>query len=136
MDLIQHKKFPSVYEADTFEEEFLSLVNEAKTDKEPYPRFQKWLITKLEKLAMLKENAIILEEFEDLHETEIIDDEEYHFYSIRQKSKINQRIIYTIYKGEIIILLCSFKEQKGVQEYRRAIKRAKDMIKRISKEDE
>ena len=135
MKLKKNDEFVSIYEVDGFIEEFCSVVDESQST-EPPPRYLKWLSGKLAVLDDKKEKAIILRDFEDLKETITIDNTQYRIHSIRYpRSQINPRVLYTIHEDEIIILLCSFQESKGRQDYRKAIARAKSILGMIDKEE-
>ena len=87
----------------------------------PWKRYQKKLIEDLAVLDMEKKEAVALPQFEKLSGEEDL-------YSIRHpESKKNFRVIYTIYEGNIIILLIAFLE-KNDGDYKKAIRVAKKRL--------
>lgn len=66
MDVYKLDKFEHIYAVDCFDKEFSKMTNERLSDEPPYPRFQKWLISRLSILDKMGKNAIKLEGFEDL----------------------------------------------------------------------
>lgn len=120
MNLYKFDKFEHIYGVDRFEKEFSKMVDERLKDSPPYPRFQKWLIGRLNILDRMGKNAIKLEGFEKL------DSDNPELFSIRfPHSKLNPRVIYACIEGDDIILLTAFKEENAKGDYRNAMKRAK-----------
>ncbi|MDD6570839.1 MAG: type II toxin-antitoxin system RelE/ParE family toxin [Thermoflexaceae bacterium] len=91
----------------------------------PFPRYQKWLIVSLEKLEEYGEEAIKLNNFEQL--TNINP----KLYSIRYpKSKLNPRVLYIYLDEGGILLLAAFKE-KSKKDYTRNIELAQKRLKML-----
>ena len=108
MNVYKLDKFEHIYAVDCFEKEFSKMTSERLVDEPPYPRFQKWLISKLNVLDKMGKNAIALEGFEDLG---LYDPK---LFSIRfPHSKLNPRVIYACFMDTEIILLTAFKEENA-----------------------
>lgn len=123
MKLLRNALFPNVYEVDCFQKEFLKMTEEQPSAQPPYPRYQKWLIQKLEVLSKYGKEAVKLEGFEKLNSST------YDLYSIRYpRSKQNPRVIYIYCEDDKILLLTAFKE-KSSSDYTRAMKRAINRLK-------
>lgn len=125
MDIVQNDMFSNVYEVDCFRKEFLSMTKEKFSVTPPFPRYQKWLIVSLEKLEEYGEEAIKLNNFEQL--TNINP----KLYSIRYpKSKLNPRVLYIYLDEGGILLLAAFKE-KSKKDYTRNIELAQKRLKML-----
>ena len=111
-----------VYAVSAIKKEFKKAVNQPWKNSEPYPEYQKKLLTDLAVLDI--EKAIDLAAFEKLTN-------EKDLYSIhRPNSRKNVRIIYTIIDRKIIILLTVFLE-KNKSDYQNAISVAKNRLKQL-----
>ena len=119
MDVYKLDKFEHIYAVDCFDKEFSKMTNERLSDEPPYPRFQKWLISRLSILDKMGKNAIKLEGFEDLASNNP------KLFSIRYPhSKLNPRVIYACSMDSEIILLTAFKEENAKSDYSKAMKKA------------
>ena len=119
MNVYKLDKFEHIYAVDCFEKEFSKMTSERLVDEPPYPRFQKWLISKLNVLDKMGKNAIALEGFEDLGSYDP------KLFSIRfPHSKLNPRVIYACFMDTEIILLTAFKEENAKGDYLKAMRKA------------
>lgn len=106
-----------IYALSVVKKEFKKAVNEPWSEKEPWKRYQKVLLQDLAILDDQKKEAIVLEQFEQLSETD-------RLYSIRHpRTQKNVRVLYTITEKLEVVLLIAFLE-KSASDYRRAIKSA------------
>lgn len=107
---------------DVVQKEFHKSVNEQWKNNPPWQRYQKKLIQDLAVLDIEKKRAIDFPQYEKLSG-------EKELYCIRHpESKKNVRIIYTIAKDAIVILLVAFLE-KNDGDYPNAINVAKQRLK-------
>lgn len=128
MKIVKNTMFSHIYEVDCFQKEFVEMFHEKFVLKPPYPRYQKWLIRKLNVLEELQEGALKLRDFECLEGTTP------KLYSMRYpKSKLNSRVIYTYLDEGEILLLTAFKE-KSSRDYNRHIKLAQRRISALERE--
>ena len=126
MNVYKLDKFEHIYAVDCFEKEFSKMTSERLVDEPPYPRFQKWLISKLNVLDKMGKNAIALEGFEDLG---LYDPK---LFSIRfPHSKLNPRVIYACFMDTEIILLTAFKEENAKGDYLKAMRKASKRYKTL-----
>lgn len=126
MNLYKLERFEHIYAVDCFQKEFIKMTNERLSDEPPYPRFQRWLISKLSVLDKIGKNAIKLEGFEDLGTSNP------KLFSIRYPhSKLNPRVIYACYMDSEIVLLTAFKEENAKSDYSKAMKRAANRYKTL-----
>lgn len=115
-----------IYAVSTIRKEFQKAVNEIWKDKKPYERYQKKLMGDLAILDDQKERAIKLASFERLSG-------EKYIYSIRHpESEKNIRILYTIFENNVILLYAFLEKNDG--DYQRAIRVARDRIKKLMEE--
>lgn len=125
MELLQSTDYSNIFYVDCFEKEFQKITREDFTDKEPYPRYQKWLIGKLAVLNTFGTDALKLRDFEPLNTPNGAP----KLYSIRYpKSKLNPRVIYVYYDRSTAILLGAFLE-KNSSDYSRNITKALGRLK-------
>lgn len=125
MQLVRNRIFPKVYEVDSFQKEFMSIIDEKFVWSPPFPRYQRWLIGSLRILESLGKEAIKYKNFEQLDNTNP------KLYSIRYpKSKLNPRVLFVYWEPDKIILLAAFKEKRK-SDYARNIKLAKERIKQL-----
>ena len=126
MNVYKLDKFEHIYTVDCFEKEFSKMTSERLVDEPPYPRFQKWLISKLNVLDKMGKNAIALEGFEDLGSYDP------KLFSIRfPHSKLNPRVIYACFMDTEIILLTAFKEENAKGDYLKAMRKASKRYKTL-----
>ena len=126
MNVYKLDKFEHIYAVDCFEKEFSKMTSERLVDEPPYPRFQKWLISKLNVLDKMGKNAIALEGFEDLGSYDP------KLFSIRfPHSKLNPRVIYACFMDPEIILLTAFKEENAKGDYLKAMRKASKRYKTL-----
>ena len=126
MNVYKLDKFEHIYAVDCFEKEFSKMTSERLADEPPYPRFQKWLISKLNVLDKMGKNAIALEGFEDLGSYDP------KLFSIRfPHSKLNPRGIYACFMDTEIILLTAFKEENAKGDYLKAMRKASKRYKTL-----
>lgn len=126
MNVYKLDKFEHIYAVDCFEKEFSKMTSERLVDEPPYPRFQKWLISKLNVLDKMGKNAIALEGFEDLGSYDP------KLFSIRfPHSKLNPRVIYACFMDTEIILLTAFKEENAKGDYLKAMRKASKRYKTL-----
>lgn len=119
MQIVKNNLFSNIYEVDCFKKEFIKMTKEKWSVSPPFPRYQKWLIRRLEVLDKQGINALQLEGFEKL------EDDKCEIYAIRYPhSKLNARVIYIYCDGGLILLLAAFKE-KSSGDYKRGIHLAK-----------
>lgn len=115
------------YAISAVRKEFKKAVDESWTENPPWQRYQKKLIQDLAVLCVEKESAIDLPQYEKLTGEDKL-------YCIRHsESKKNVRVIYTFVNSSIVILLVAFLE-KNNGDYRNAINKAKDRLKRLESE--
>lgn len=113
-----------IYALSVVKKEFRKAVDESWKENPPWQRYQKKLIQDLAVLDMEKERAIDLPQYEKLSGEE-------RLYSIRHpETKKNVRIIYTVVKGSVVILLVAFLE-KSDGDYQKAIEVAKKRLREI-----
>ncbi len=113
-----------IYALSVVKKEFRKAVDESWKENPPWQRYQKKLIQDLAVLDMEKERAIDLPQYEKLSGEE-------RLYSIRHpETKKNVRIIYTVVKGSVVILLVAFLE-KNDGDYQKAIEVAKKRLREI-----
>ena len=131
MNLVRTGDFQNIFEVDSFKKEFLDVIDEPEAKDPPFPRYQKWLIQRLEVLEEYGQKVVQLEQFEDLKQSQIVKGIEYKIFSIRYpKSKLNPRVLFTFADGRVVILLCAFKE-KSKSDYSRHISLAKNRIRQL-----
>ena len=119
LELLKTEGFNNIYEVEPFKKEFQKI---AKRDNRDY----NWLIAKLRMLEKKGMDALKLESFEPLPNTNP------KLYSIRYPhSPLNPRVIYVYINGNEIYLLTAFKEssKKTNSDYDSAIKVAQDRLK-------
>ena len=134
MRLIKFRGWDNIFAVDRFEKEFEKLTKE-KASKDPPDRYNSWLHNRCEKLDRDGKEAIDGFYFEDLKTTITADGEEFNLYSIRySRSKLNPRVIFSIYEGQTFILLYSFAE-KSTNDYKKAIALCKNRLKAIVEEE-
>lgn len=118
MNIVRNAMFSKVYEVDCFQKEFHSMTKEKFSFTPPFPRYQKWLIRSLEILEEYGEEAIRLQNFEQLENVTP------KLFSIRySNSKLNPRVLYIYLEEGKILLLAAFKE-KSKKDYTRNVKLA------------
>ena len=111
----------NTYMLSVLKKEMKKTVDEPWKNNPPWKRYQKKLIEDLAVLDVEKKKAVDFPQFEKLSDEE-------NLYSIRHpESKKNFRVIYTIYEGNIIILLIAFLE-KNDGDYKKAIRVAKKRL--------
>ena len=126
MNVYKLDKFEHIYAVDCFEKEFSKMTSERLVDEPPYPRFQKWLISKLNVLDKMGKNAIALEGFE------VLGSYDPKLFSIRfPHSKLNPRVIYACFMDTEIILLTAFKEENAKGDYLKAMRKASKRYKTL-----
>lgn len=124
MEIRKIKSFSKIYEVDVFQKEFLQAVGEHPANREPFPRYQKWLIAKLRVLEERGASAISLRDFEC-----VTKGKEPKIYSIRYpRSQKNPRVLYVFIEGDLILLLGAFLE-KDRSDYSKNIEKAEKRLK-------
>jgi hypothetical protein len=120
--------FNRIYQAECFPDEFSALIGKNKGEA---PRYLQWLYTWLKVLDEHGTNALTLQQFEHLQDTD-----NPHLYAIRHPhSQLNERYIYVYADGEAAILLTAFKE-KASTDYAPAILRAQNIFASLQEDDE
>jgi hypothetical protein len=115
--------FKRIYQAECFPGEVDALFGKNKGDRKRYLR---WLYMWLSILDAHGRDALALQQFEHL-----LDTESPHLYAIRHPhSRLNERYIYMYADSETVILLTAFKE-KSAGDYKSAIWRAKNIFKKL-----
>ena len=123
LEKIEIEGINNIYAISKVKKEFREAVDEPWTNTPPWKRYQKKLIEDLAVLEQEKENAIDLPHFEKLTDID-------RLYCIRHpQSKKNVRVIYTIYKGSIILLTAFLEKNDG--DYSRAIEVANKRLRLI-----
>jgi phage-related protein len=120
--------FSRIYQAETFQDDFDAMFGKNKGERK---RYILWLYTWLAILDDLGQNALALQQFEHLQNTD-----NPHLYALRHPhSKINERYIYVYADGEAAILLTAFKE-KSSSDYGAAIDCAKRIYMELEENDD
>lgn len=116
MRLEKLEGFERIYQAECFPSDVEAMFGKNKGEQK---RYLYWLRTWLKVLDTQGMNALYLQQFEHLQNTD-----NPHLYAIRHpRSKINERYIYAYADGEAAILLTAFME-KSKDDYKPAILRA------------
>ena len=119
--------FSRIYQAECFPNDVDAMFGKNKGERK---RYMMWLYTLLTILDQQGLQAVVLQQFEYLQNTE-----DPRLYSLRHPhSQINERYIYTYIDEEVVVLLTAFKE-KDANYYKTAIERAKRIFLELEEND-
>lgn len=124
VDIKKLEGYNNIYVVDAFEKEFLTAVGFERK------KYLKNLKSQLYNLERLTPAQMIKPQFEFLEEID-----SFRLFCIRERSKLNLRIIYIYFENQkIIVLACAFKEKhKGDYHHAKdvAVKRMKALKRRL-----
>jgi len=119
--------FDRIYQAESFPDDIDAMFGKNKGERK---RYMQWLYTWLTVLDSQGQNAVTLQQFEYL-----LDTDGPRLYAIRHPhSQINERYIYVYADDDAAVLLTAFME-KSSDDYKAAIVRAKRIYSELEEND-